>query len=81
MHRRSTDISLLWSEKRLMGEETPPLRCCTISLHERILNVLGLTHFGTVGTGQDAPPTVGCVSPVLIMLNVIRPVWETRRAW
>ena len=24
---------------------------------------VGLTRFSTVGTGQDAPPTVGCVSP------------------
>ena len=28
--------------------------------------ILGLTHFSTVGAGQDAPPTVGCVSPVYI---------------
>ena len=50
-------------------------------LDERILNVLGLTHFGTVGAGQDAPSTVGCVSPVLMMFSGIRPVWGTRRAW
>ena len=79
MYHHSIDISLRWSEKRLTGGKTPPLHCCTSSLHEPILNALGLTRWRGAsprGSRDRGCPTYSWLgkSYGLMMFNAIRPV-------